>query len=68
MIDNAIKSIKNNKTAGPTEIVVEMLRAVGPLAVRNISNLTIFIIKEQKSQKEKGKEKGMLLKQEIIGN
>ena len=65
MIDKALKSIKNNKTAGPTEIV-EMLRAVGPLAVRHISHLTIFMTKEEKPQKEKEKEKGMRYRFNVI--
>ena len=51
MVEKAIKSIKSNKAAGPTEIAVEMVKAAGPLAVRHISHLT-NIIKEEKIPEE----------------
>ena len=45
-VSRAINSMKNSKSPGPIEIVVEIIRAAGPLAVTKITKLVNLIIKE----------------------
>ena len=45
MVSRAINNMKNRKAAGPTEIVVEMIRAAGPFAVTKITKPVNNIIK-----------------------
>ena len=45
MVSRAINNMKNRKAAGPTEIVVEMIRAAGPFAATEITKPVNNIIK-----------------------
>ena len=46
MVRGAINYMKNSRAAGPAEIVVEMIRADGPLAVTEITKLVNLNLKE----------------------
>ena len=46
MVSRAINSMKNSKVADSNKILVEIIRAAGPLAVTEIIKLVNLIIKE----------------------
>ena len=46
MISKAIAKMKTGKAAGPSGIVIEMIRSAGKEIIKSITNLTNRIIKE----------------------
>lgn len=54
-IENAVKGMKNNKSAGPDEVTVDMIKALGPVGLHWLKRLFMCVLKEGRTPEEWGR-------------